>query len=68
MNYDIYKFKKYKENLCLINIDGKEYVKSYETLVAVIEDDYLKQLGYWSQTTQKHISYAAKELKLTIKK
>lgn len=61
-------FKKYKQNLRVINWDGADYVMSYTTRVAKI--DYgtkeLIQLGYWSVTTQKHINYAAKELNLNL--
>ncbi len=54
--------KKYKQNLRII---GNE-VWSYTTHVATIADDKLFQLGYWSQTTQKHINYVAKELDLDL--
>lgn len=63
-------FKKYKQNLRVINFDGSSYVQSYSTRVAKIdlEKSELIQLGYWSVTTQKHINYAAKELNLTLVK
>ena len=54
--------KKYKQNLNVIN----QNVYSYNTHVATIQDNTLKQLGYWSQTTQKHINYIAKEFNLTL--
>ena len=54
--------KKYRENL---RIKGNE-VWSYTTHVATIADDKLFQLGYWSQTTQEHINYVAKELDLIL--
>ena len=54
--------KKYRENL---RIKGNE-VWGYATHVATIADDKLFQLGYWSQTTQKHINYVAKELDLIL--
>jgi hypothetical protein len=58
---------KYKQNLSIVlGTDGFQYVKSYETLVAKIDGDYLIQLGYWSQTTQKHINYVAQELNLKL--
>ena len=61
-------FKKYKQNLRVVNFDGADYVMSYTTRVAKI--DYatrtLDQLGYWSVTTQKHINYAADELGLDL--
>ena len=55
-------FDKYKQNLRQIDND----IWSYKTKVATIEDDKLKQLGYWSVTTQKHINYAATELDLEL--
>ena len=58
----MYRLDKYKQNL---TIHGNK-VWSYTTHVATIEDNKLKQLGYWSQTTQKHINYVAKELKLLL--
>ncbi len=51
---------RYKQNL---RIEGNKVI-SYVTHVATIEGDTLKQLGYWSMTTQKHINYVAKELNL----
>lgn len=59
-------FKKYKQNLRLVIIEGIEYVQSYQTLVARVEGENLIQLGWWSVTTQKHINYAAKELNLNL--
>lgn len=61
-------FKKYKENLSIVCVNGESFIKSYQTLVAKIQDQELKQLGYWSKTTQKHINYAAKELNLNLVK
>lgn len=60
------KFKKYQQNLTLVNLNGIQYVKSYETLVARIEEGNLIELGYWSRTTKKHTNYVASELKLHI--
>jgi len=61
-------FKKYKQNLRVVNWNGADYVMSYTTRVAKI--DYatktLEQLGYWSMTTQKHINYAADQLGLDL--
>ena len=63
-------FNKYKQNL---RQKGDE-IWSYSTHVATIiydEDNqpsHLKQLGWWSVTTQKHINYAASELGLEIQK
>lgn len=54
--------KKYKRNLRIQNNN----VWSYTTIVAKIKDNELHQLGYWSQTTQKHINYVANELGLTL--
>ena len=56
------KLEKYKGNLTLLG----NWVYSYSTHVATIEDDNLIQLGYWSQTTQKHIKYVAQELHLNL--
>ena len=56
------KFNRYKENLR----QDQDKIISYSTHVATIEGDTLRQLGYWSMTTQKHINYAAKELNLTL--
>lgn len=56
------KFKKYTENL---SRQGNK-IWSYTTHVATIEGSKLIQLGYWSQTTQKHINYVASELELTL--
>lgn len=54
--------KKYKQNLRIENGN----VISYTTIVAKIEGNNLMQLGWWSQTTQKHINYVANELNLTL--
>jgi hypothetical protein len=51
---------KYKQNLSIVEKDGERFVRSYNTLVARIEDGTLYQLGWWSVTTQKHINYVAK--------
>ena len=55
---------KYKQNL---KIEGNKVI-SYQTHVATIShaEGTLTQLGYWSMTTQKHINYVAKELRLTL--
>jgi|TARA_R110001606_G_scaffold271017_3_gene419582 hypothetical protein len=58
------RFDKYRTNLVLH--DDKIY--SYSTCVAIIDGKYLKQLGNWSRTTQKHINYAAEQLNLELKK
>lgn len=54
--------EKYKENLKVIG----NQVYSYSTHVATIAEDKLFQLGYWSQTTQKHINYVACQLDLIL--
>ena len=61
-------FKKYKQNLSLVNYDGQTFVKSYDTHVAKVDGDKLIQLGWWSVTTQKHINYAANQLNLQLVK
>lgn len=61
-------FKKYKQNLSLVTNNEGTFVKSYKTLVAKVNGAELEVLGYWSQTTTKHINYAASELGLNIKK
>jgi hypothetical protein len=58
----MYKLSKYKQNL---SIQGNQ-VWSYTTHVATIAEGKLYQLGYWSQTTQKHINYVARELDLAL--
>ena len=55
-------FDKYKKNLR----QHRDEIWSYSTHVATIEGNTLKQLGWWSVTTQKHINYAAKELGLEL--
>ena len=55
-------FEKYKQNL---RKEGN-FIISYTTKVAQIIGNELHQLGYWSQTTQKHINYAAEELNLKL--
>tara|TARA_R110000796_G_scaffold8336_4_gene27527 strand:+ start:1583 stop:1813 length:231 start_codon:yes stop_codon:yes gene_type:complete len=59
---NIRKFNKYKENLMLIDND----VYSYTTHVATVKPFELLQWQNWSQTTQKHINYVAKELGLKL--
>jgi hypothetical protein len=55
-------FERYKQNLRRIDND----IYSYSTRVAEITPAGLKQLGYWSMTTQKHINYVARELNLKL--
>ena len=54
--------EKYKQYL---SIKGNQ-VWSYNTHVATIDNNELLQLGYWSQTTQKHINYVANILDLIL--
>lgn len=58
------KLPKYKVNL---TINGND-VWSYSTIVAKIDGNDLRQLGYWSQTTQKHINYVADYYNLNLVK
>jgi hypothetical protein len=62
------RFEKYKTNLSLVEVDYITYVKSYDELVAKIEGNKLVILGWYSQTTQKHINYVAQELGLQLSK
>jgi len=60
----IKKYDRYKHNL---RVEGNDVI-SYTTKVAKI-DRYkmeLKQLGYWSVTTQRHINYVAQQEGLTL--
>ena len=63
-------FNRYKQNLRQHN----DEIWSYSTHVATIiydennQPSHLKQLGWWSVTTQKHINYAASEIGLEIQK
>jgi hypothetical protein len=62
----ITKFSRYKDNLSIINENGETYVQSYSSRVAKVEGPFLRQLGWWSTTTQKHINYAASQLGLEL--
>lgn len=64
MNTQIYTLDKYKQNLKVVGDD----VYSYSTRVAIIAGSKLLQLGYWSQTTQKHINYVADQYDLDLVK
>jgi len=57
---------RYKQNLKVV---GNE-VFSYNTKVAIIDNEAgeLRQLGWWSVTTQKHINYVSRELGLKLVK
>ena len=65
-------FDLYKQNLHAVfqERDGQDrwLVYSYSRLVAVQdpEDGTLRELGYWSMTTRKHVNYAGKELRLRV--
>ena len=54
------KLDKYRQNLSII--DNKK-IQSYDTIVARIDHikKEIKQLGWWSVTTQKHINYVVNE-------
>jgi len=56
--------KKYFQNL---RVSGN-FIYSYETKVAKIDwnRENVVTLGYWSQTTSKHINYVAKELNFLV--
>jgi hypothetical protein len=56
--------KKIASNL---KLDGNNVI-SYTTHVATIEGDKLIVLGYWSQTTTKHINKIAKLFCLNVVK
>ena len=52
-----------KFNRYLMNLRYEyPYIISYTTKVAKVEGGTLKQLGWWSVTTQRHINYAAEQL------
>tara|TARA_R100001163_G_C5049966_1_gene186845 strand:- start:242 stop:433 length:192 start_codon:yes stop_codon:yes gene_type:complete len=58
------KYDRYKHNLIVVGND----VISFTTKVAEIDEDKMtiKQLGYWSVTTQRHINYVAQQEGLTL--
>lgn len=64
----MYELAKYKQNLSIVKYDDDTYIQSYSTRVAKIDlaQKTAQVLGWWSQTTSKHINYACKELGLTI--
>lgn len=57
-------FKRYKQSLSYCS----NYVYSYNTKVAIIEDGKLVVNNWYSVTTSKHVSYAARELNLKVVK
>ena len=54
------------KNLAIVEIDKQTYVRSYQTLVAKVCGTELVQQDYWSRTTQRHITYAARALGLRL--
>ena len=63
----ITQLEKYKQNLKIVN--NKDVI-SYTTKVAKINHikREIKQLGWWSVTTQKHINYVANEYNYKLNK
>lgn len=60
-------FEKYKQNLKYNHSDKGLEIYSYKTLVAYnIGSKTLIQPEYYSQSTQKHINYAAKYFDLKL--
>tara|TARA_R110000822_G_scaffold310489_2_gene443463 strand:+ start:1790 stop:1990 length:201 start_codon:yes stop_codon:yes gene_type:complete len=59
---DIGKITRYTPNC--VSIRNKVY--SYETHVADISDTFVTELGWWSQTTSKHVRTVANRLNLTL--
>jgi hypothetical protein len=61
------RFNRYMQNLCVIQHEGSDYIMSYTTRVAKINYGNMtaEVLGYWSQTTSKHINYACQQLGLS---
>jgi len=57
-------FAKYKENLKELN----DSIYSYETEVATIDHKakVIRESGYWSKATRKHINYVANEYGYTL--
>lgn len=56
--------KNFPETLKIVN----NQVISYTTVVAEIENDTLKILGWWSRTTTKHVNLIARTMNLKIVK
>jgi len=48
------KLDRYETNL---RVHGK-YIYSFDTKVAIIHDNHIEELGYWSMSTIKHVNYA----------
>jgi hypothetical protein len=61
------KFEKYRQNLSIVTTNEGDFIRSYWTNVAKInyETKQAEILGYWSQTTTKHINFACCKLGLT---
>lgn len=45
----------------IIHYDNKIYLQSYDTIVAIIENDNAYVLGWYSQTTARHINEFLKQ-------
>lgn len=58
------KIKVKRHGVNCVSIDNKLY--SYETHVADISGTFMKELGWWSKTTSKHVRTAANDLGLTL--
>jgi len=58
------KMEKLKNNLHVMF--GTD-IYSYTTLVAIIHEDHIEELGYWSKTTRTHINYAGQFYNLEVK-
>jgi hypothetical protein len=69
-NNNTRRFARYTKNLSVVTLDGVDFIKSYNTLVSVInhETKEILVLGYWSMTTSKHINYVAKQFNYAIDK
>lgn len=61
------KLEKYNQNLSIVSVQEKTYIKSYDTFVAEINysDNTALVLGHWSATTSKHINYVCEQFGLT---
>jgi hypothetical protein len=59
---------KYQKNLAIVEENGQDYIRSYETLVGKIdkENKQIIELGKWSATTTRHINYVADVLSFEI--
>ena len=48
-------------NCCILEIEGGIALQSYNTVVATIENGWLKINGLYSATTRRHIGWFVKE-------